>query len=477
LTITSLVFAGFVAFVLAGYYLLPRRAQNIWLLLASCVFYITWSGGLTVVLAAFTLANYAIGLALGRTPARRSLLWFGIALNIATLVVFKYGNFFIKQAQDLLTPAGNSAASGALNIILPLGLSYLVLQTISYLLDVSRKQMEPIRNLIDFALYLAYFPKLIAGPIERARTFLPILENPRHVDDATIARSTALILTGLIRKLILADLLSSLLAFTPYVRRPDDYSLPELFFWLLAHTFALYNDFAGYTNIARGVSGLFGIDLSPNFAFPLFSRNFTEFWNRWHISLSHWLRDYIYTPLSRALLRRGYGRSHILSFALPPLLTMLSSALWHYVSWPMLIWGLMNGVYLIADRIPIILGKPVVPPDTWPLWRQVLGAITVVILWTLSNVPFTTSSLTSLEQFVTQAFSAPTAVWDWPDVRIVAIIIPSLALDAIQARCGEYVVLSWPRPVRATVLAFAVLVLVLVTRIDWNIPPFVYQGF
>ena len=186
-----------------------------------------------------------------------------------------------------------------MTLLLPIGLAYYSLQNISYLIDIYRKQTVAATDFIDFALYLAYFPKLLSGPIERARTFLPKLAQPRHVDNKLLARSFTLIIVGLMRTLLIAGILLKMIFWDAF-ETPAKYTAPELIGWLLIYSLFLYNDFAGYTSIVRGVSGLFGLELSRNFSQPYFTRNLTEFWNSWHISLSHWLRDYIYFPLSRA---------------------------------------------------------------------------------------------------------------------------------------------------------------------------------
>jgi len=183
-------------------------------------------------------------------------------------------------------------------------------------------------DVVHFALYLAYFPKLLAGPIERARSFLPRLTAAGDVTNDVLARSATLIVIGIGRKLLIADPLFSRIPAEVTVD-PLQYPAPRLLVWLVAYAFALYNDFAGYTDIVRGVSGLFGIELSRNFAAPFFSRNFTELWTRWHITLSSWLRDYIYFPLSRALVRRNPNATHFVTLFVPPMVTMLVSGLWH----------------------------------------------------------------------------------------------------------------------------------------------------
>ena len=477
MTTTSAVFAGFTLLVLLIYYLLPLRGQNFWLLLASYVFVITWAWPFAVVLFAITLVNFLLARGLGARPgSRRGLLWLGIAFNVIALLHFKNAAFYVPELQALVARLIPAAQTPALQILLPLGVSYYTLQAISYLVDVDHGLLPASSNLVDFSLYMAYFPKLVAGPIERARSFLPKLAQPRVVDNDLLARSLTLIVVGLVRKIVLADPLTALIPDFAFFL-PGRFSAPELAFYLLAYAFALYNDFAGYTSIVRGVSGLFGIELSPNFLQPYFSRTFTEFWNRWHISLSQWLRDYIYFPLSRALARRYPNRQHVVNLVVPPLVTLLVSAIWH-ATWlhrTVLLWGLLHGLYLIGERV-LWLNRPLPPPDRWRRYQQWLGVLIVFVLVTLAWVPFREGS----------GFVQTLQVWrrlldlhGWvmPDLRILILVIPSLWLDWLQWRQrDDTVFLRWPLLARSMALAVA-LVAIYINLNPNGSAPFVYQGF
>jgi D-alanyl-lipoteichoic acid acyltransferase DltB (MBOAT superfamily) len=284
-----------------------------------------------------------------------------------------------------------------------------------------------------------------------------------------------LIIVGLVRKLLIADILTAAILSDVY-ELPAKYTPPELVGWLLIYAFALYNDFAGYTSIVRGVSGLFGIELSPNFQYPYFARSFTEFWNRWHITLSHWLRDYIYFPLSRALLRRNPSRRNVPNLILPPLTTMLVSGLWHGFSGQMLLWGGLHGVYQVVERIPS-LWRPIVPPQQQPLWRQFLSMVTIFGLVLLAWVPFGWG--------LPQALEFWTALLNWSSFAIryrrLFLVAPLLglavALDVAQYYSqDEFVFLRWPRLAQATCLATTMFFLLIVTE-SGSGEPFVYQGF
>lgn len=474
--ITSLQFVLFMLLVLVIYHRLPRRPQNYWLLFVSYICIISWDWKFSLVLAAVTTINFLTALHLrGQQGGRRGLLWLGIIFNVLVLLFYRSVNFFIPELETGLGRLGIASQAGGLQILVPLGLSFYVLQAISYLVDVYRGQLKAESDFVDFSLYMAYFPKLVAGPIERARTFLPKLTQARVVDNKMLTRSIMLIFLGLTRKLLIGDLLTAPILLDVF-EVPSKYSPPELMCWLILYAFALYNDFAGYTDMVRGVSGFFGIELSSNFQTPYFSRNFTEFWKRWHITLSEWLRDYIYFPIGR-LLGQSNGNSHkVLRLVLPPMLTMLISGLWHGLSLHMLIWGGMHGLFQVIERIPA-LWRPVVPPKNQPLWRQGLGMIVVFLLVILAWVPFRWN--------VPAAFEFYEALLNWSEftigyrrlVLVIPIVLGSLLIDLLQYRAqDEFTFLKWSPLVRAVCIAMILFLVFIVTGGDFE-QPFVYQAF
>lgn len=476
MNITSIHFVLFAFLVLGVYYLLPRRPQNFWLVFVSYAFIITWDWKFALVLAAVTVINFVIASRLRiNDQGRRGSLWAGIGFNLLVLVFFRAVNFFLPQLESLLERLGMSAQTGGLQILIPLGLSFYVLQTISYLVDVYRGQLKAESDIVDFALYLAYFPKLIAGPIERARTFLPKLAGPRIVDNQMLARSITLIFLGVTRKMLIADLLTASFL-SDVFELPAKYNPLELILWLVIYAFALYNDFAGYTDIVRGVSGLFGIELSANFQTPYFSRNFTEFWKRWHITLSEWLRDYIYFPIRRALRRGNPAFQKVTNLVLPPMITMLVSGMWHGLSLHMLLWGGLHGLYQIVERIPS-LWRPVVPPQNQPIWRQWLGTGTVFTFVILAWVPFRWELPVALDLWG--------ALLNWSEVAIryrrlffvMPILFGSLLIDLLQSRSqDEFIFLKWSPFTQAACMAMILLLVFIATGGDFE-QPFVYQAF
>jgi D-alanyl-lipoteichoic acid acyltransferase DltB (MBOAT superfamily) len=433
-------------------------------------------GTFAAVMAFVTVVNYGIARWQGRREqVSRRLLWAGIGFNILTLVVFRLGDFFVPNLQAFLDGLGLGSELGALQIILPVGLSFYALQNVSYQVDIYRRQIKPVADFVAFSLYQAYFPKLLAGPIERASAFLPRLARQRMVDNEVLARSVTLVAVGAFRKVIIADTLATAMPWDLFVA-PANFSSYELWLWLFVYGFALYNDFAGYTSIVQGISGLFGIELSANFRQPYFSRSFGEFWNSWHISLSHWLRDYIYFPTLRVLLRRNGGRADRLTIIVPPLLTMVASAAWHGFSLHLLLWGALHGLYQVVERALALRGK-VVPADRRPRWRQLAAMSVVFLLVMWAWVPFRAELPVAL-QFWRQLLTLGPPGLRYRRLALVAVyVLAAVALDNLQYQArDDALFLRWPRPARAFLLA-TVTFLLWVVSFGAATEPFVYQGF
>jgi alginate O-acetyltransferase complex protein AlgI len=472
--ITSANFLIFTTTVLTVFYVIPARIQSIWLLAVSYIFIILWNWQFALVLLVITIFHYKYGYLLSRNK-RKSLLAIGIGTNVLLLIFFRSVNFLLPETEAFLSQLGIRFQSGGIYFLLPIGLSYHVLQNISYLVDVYRGQIPPEKNFIHFALYLAYFPKLLAGPIERARTFLPKLTAARTITNEVLAKSIVLIMVGLVRKLVIADSLSAAIP-TQIFENPASYSPVDLVGWLIVYAFVIYNDFAGYTSVARGVSALFGIELSINFDYPYFARNFSEFWNRWHITLSHWLRDYIYFPLSRALLRVFPNRQNLINLVVPPLVTMLVSGLWHGLSWHMVVWGALHGIYQVAERL-LMFGKPVVSPDQQPLWRQLGSSIVVFLLVLLAWVPFRMEMSIAIDYWKTILNFSNFSI----DSGRLLLILPYIGFWMLvewlfYRQRDEFLWLRFPKFAQAGLLAAAFL-LVLVASTSETSTPFIYQGF
>ena len=497
----SYQFIGFVSIVLIIYYLLQHRAQNLWLLLVSYGFYLTWSPRQALILLAATLINFTAArwlqppsdLGPSNKLYRQLVLWALLALNTGTLFLFRLGSSgYASRLLTYLARANDGPLSVDIRIFLPIGFSFYILQVISYLIDVYRGQMPANRSLVDFGLYLAYFPKMLSGPIERAAPFLAQLARPRQVNNDHLVKGSSLILVGLARKLLLAEWLSHQIPENLFYASTE-YSWVLRLVGLLTYAFWLYNDFAGYTDMVRGISLLFGIQLSINFKQPYFARNFTEFWNRWHITLSHWLRDYIFMPFSRYLLRHNRSRSKdgstnqikaLINITLPPIVTMLVSGLWHSFGFYMVFWGALHGIYQVIERL-VSYQKRTAPLDQLPKWRQFAQAVLVFILTCLAWVAFASGSLTRALVFWQTLFTS--SIVNTPKttallsqvVPALIFIMLTLILDALQHhRNTELPFLAWPLFGRAALLALITLVFFI--NFLWgtvSTTPFVYQGF
>lgn len=341
----SFIFFFFLLVVLPVYYLLPAKYRNLHLLVSSYVFYGYWDWRFCLLLLASTVIDYYVGRTMHRASdptVRKRLLWVSLFSNLGILGFFKYFNFFIGSFETMVTSMGGGGLDFLhLNIILPVGISFYTFQTLSYTIDIYRNKLKPSKSLLDFAVFVAFFPQLVAGPIERASNLLPQIERKPLPSREQIEQGIVLIITGLFRKVMIGDTTGRIV--DHIFSEPEYYSSPELLMGLILFSIQIYADFSGYSRIARGTSKLLGVDLMKNFEQPYLSMNITEFWRRWHISLSSWLRDYLYISLGGN--RKGVNRMYI-----NLMLTMLIGGLWHGASWTFVIWGGLHGIYLAIHK-------------------------------------------------------------------------------------------------------------------------------
>ncbi len=342
----SLTYAAFLPLVLLAYWGLGKRMQNVVLLVASYVFYGWWDWHFLSLLMISTVVDFSIGRSMHASDdeqVRKRLLFLSLAVNLGLLAVFKYYNFFIESAVDVLESAGVSANAGTLRLILPVGISFYTFQTLSYTFDIYRRRLEPTNRIIDFATYVAFFPQLVAGPIERAHQLLPQITTARNRPGfEQIQSGLALIAFGLVKKVAIADMMAPIA--NRNFENAEVVGGSATVVGIVAFSLQIYGDFSGYTDIARGTSRLLNIELMRNFEQPYLSRNITEFWRRWHISLSSWLRDYLYIPL-------GGNRKGTLMTYRNLMITMLLGGLWHGAGWNFVIWGALHGGALALHRV------------------------------------------------------------------------------------------------------------------------------
>ena len=340
----SLNFVWFFLVVYTLYRVLPHRAQNWLLLIASYYFYAAWDWRFLGLLIGSTLVDYTCGLLLGRTGSsarRRAILCLSLGFNLAMLGFFKYFNFFADNLHGIFGALGWRLDFVTMRVLLPVGISFYTFVTMSYVIDVYRRDIEPERNLVDFGVFVAYFPHLVAGPILRASRLLTQIDAPRSIGREQMRDGAWLIAWGFFQKIFVADNLASV---TSIVFDSGTHQTGvNVLLGTYAFAFQIYGDFAGYSNIARGLSKLMGIELIENFRFPYFVRSPQSFWRNWHISLSTWLRDYLYIPL-------GGNRGSEAQTARNLLLTMVLGGLWHGAAWTFVIWGVYHGVLLLSYR-------------------------------------------------------------------------------------------------------------------------------
>jgi alginate O-acetyltransferase complex protein AlgI len=343
----SYQFALFFATVLPAYWLLRNRVriQNVLLLGFSYYFYACWNLGFLSLLIASTILDYACGIWVDRVDdprRRRAIVGLSMAVNLGILGYFKYVNFFSESLSILLAQLGLPISTGHLEVVLPIGISFYTFQSMSYVIDIYRREIKPTRNLIDFAAFVSFFPHLVAGPIMRPRTLLPQVASRRAIDLDQIYGGAYLILWGLLKKVVVADNLAPIVSDLFGRWETVDGGLALLAIYAFA--FQIYADFSGYTDIARGVAKFLGFELTLNFNLPYFATSPKDFWNRWHISLSHWLRDYLYVSL-------GGNRRGPLPTYRNLLLTMILGGLWHGAAWTFVIWGVYHGLLLVIHRL------------------------------------------------------------------------------------------------------------------------------
>jgi alginate O-acetyltransferase complex protein AlgI len=341
----SLAFVAFAAIFFPLYFMSRGRLRVTLCLVASYFFYGWWDWRFLSLIVISTVIDSFVGRRLAATEdprARRLFLTLSVCANLGILGFFKYFNFFAESLVDLFRVIGFAPDAITLKIILPVGISFYTFQTMSYTIDIFRRKLDPEPSLLNFAAYVALFPQLVAGPIVRASTLLPQFRNPVRFDWPRIVTGLELIALGYFMKVVVADNLAPIVDMR--FGFPEDYGASSLFVGVLFFSFQIYGDFAGYSLIAIGLGRIMGFDFGRNFNSPYFSQSFSEFWTRWHISLSSWLRDYLYISL-------GGNRGGTFKTYRNLMTTMLLGGLWHGANWTFVIWGLIHGLYLVAQRI------------------------------------------------------------------------------------------------------------------------------
>lgn len=456
----SYVFAAFFAIVVAVYNLpvLGWRGQKRWLLVASYVFYAAWDPLFILLVWLSTIVDWVAARVIFDAPTQRKkrlLMIVSVIVNLGVLGYFKYGNFMLSNLIAMLHAVGVEYHPAPFDIILPIGISFYTFHSLSYTLDVYLGRTKPCDSFLDFALYVTFFPALVAGPILRSSQFLPQCEVPRRTTAPLLAWGMALLVLGLFEKCVIADTVMAPAADTLFKTNGHVWVGDA---WIGALGFAgqIFCDFAGYSTCAIGVALCLGFSVPDNFRFPYAALGFSDFWTRWHISLSSWLRDYLYIPLGGN--RIGPARTYV-----NLMLTMLIGGLWHGASWTFVAWGGLHGAYLIGERtLPL--------PSSNKRWARGLGIAVTFALVTVAWVFFRATSFS-------QAFACIEAMFGFGhghrtssmlDYELVPFTIACIiGVHAwMRTRRIEDVVERTPWPIRSFALAAMIVAIVVMQGQD-----------
>jgi len=459
-------FAIFFPIVLALSWALMKRqwAWKPFVLAASYVFYSAANPMFCVLLGGLTLANQGAAKLIHRTEderVRRRIVAAAVVVDLGTLGIFKYYGFFAEEINNVLNTAGLGLPLPLAAIALPVGISFIVFQAISYVVDVHRRLLAEPSSTIDFALYLSFFPHLVAGPIVRAREFIPQLATPRDPSKVAVGAGVSLIVIGLVKKVAIADYLAREVV-DPVFGVPQAYAAPDVLLASYAYAVQIFCDFSGYTDIAIGLALLMGFVFPQNFDRPYRARTFREFWRRWHMTLSRFLRDFLYIPL-------GGSRGGKLKTARNLMITMVLGGLWHGAAWGFVLWGTIHGGALVIENV--FRERMRLSPPGWLKWLIVFHI--VVLAW----IPFRAPELELAGTFVSRlADWGPATLWTWPVVFAVALVIglqllPAKPMDALRVRYESL----HPAALGATMAV--VIVLVTATISSQGVPPFIYFQF
>ena len=412
----ELRFFFFAALVFAVYWLLrSNQWRKLWLLAASYLFYGAWDWRFLGLIAFSTGLDYALARQIeqaGSPRVRRALVTASVIVNLGVLGLFKYFNFFLASAIDVLRLLGLPAEPNSLAIVLPVGISFYTFQSLGYCVDVYRRQLPAANSLLDFALYVAFFPQLVAGPIVRAGDFLPQLDSARRFNEIRLQPALALFLIGFCKKACVSDNLSPYVDL--YFASPGDFDAASAWLAVWLYAVQIYCDFSGYSDMGVASAAMLGYRLCENFRQPYFAAGIGDFWRRWHISLSTWLRDYVYIPLGGN--RRGRWRTCGNLFA-----TMTLGGLWHGAAWTFVLWGALHGAALVAERLwsELVGAAPTGRSTVWSSSRRAIGwALALYWIgatWILFRSPDLHSAGLTLESYVGfvshGAMSLPGVLW------------------------------------------------------------------
>ncbi|UQB67761.1 MBOAT family O-acyltransferase [Epilithonimonas zeae] len=429
----SLSFAIFLPIVFALYWLTKtRRKQNILLMIASYYFYACWDWRFLFLLAFSTFLDYYTGVKIEESKKKsykKFWFWLSVSVNLGFLGFFKYYNFFAESFSELFAGFGFQINPWVLQIILPVGISFYTFHGLSYVIDIYKERIKAEKSWIDYALFVSFFPLLVAGPIERATHLLPQIKRERNFSYSNSVDGLRQILWGLFKKMVVADNCAyyANMIFNDY----HNYTGVTLIFGAVLFAFQIYGDFSGYSDIALGTARLFGFDLLRNFSYPYFSRDIAEFWRRWHISLSSWFRDYLYIPLGGS---KGGNWMRIRN----TFIIFIVSGFWHGANWTFIIWGFLNALFIM----PSIVLKTnrnnlniVAEGRTFPNFREIIQLIVTFSLACFAWIFFRSASVTDAFAYIGRLFSTLGTGIGYPykllngDLRVLIFVVIMLIFE------------------------------------------------
>lgn len=404
--------------------------QNGLVLVASYFFYGWWSWKFMGLLMLSTALDYVYGFWVASPNRKKAklFLWLSILNNLGILAVFKYYNFFALQFQKGFEILGLHTNPVLLQIALPIGISFYTFHGMSYVFDIYRGHQKPVRNFVDYAVFVSFFPLLVAGPIERASHLLPQVQKPRFFNYSQAVEGCRLILWGMFKKVVIADSLAGFVdeIFLNY----QDYNGLTLIVGVIAFSFQIYGDFSGYSDIALGTAKLFGFELLNNFKFPYFSRDLAEFWRRWHISLSSWFRDYLYIPLGGS--KKGKFKAVRNTFII-----FLVSGFWHGASWNFITWGFIHACGFLPllllnrnrEHVSNVVAQNHILPNLKELWQMTSTFAFVTFAWIFFRSKSISVAFDLIHQIFSTLFISPSQIFLITNLRIIFIIFLLVILD------------------------------------------------
>lgn len=474
----SINFAIFLSIVFILYWFATNKnlkLQNALLLVASYFFYACWDWRFMFLLIFSTLLDYFTGIKMQdakNQKGKRFWFWLSVIVNLGFLGIFKYYNFFAQSFADAISNFGLQINPWTLNVILPVGISFYTFHGLSYVIDIYKSRIKAERNFVEYAVFVSFFPLLVAGPIERATHLLPQIKKERTFDYSKAIDGLRQILWGLFKKIAIADNCAEFA--NQIFNNSADYSGSTLVLGAVFFTFQIYGDFSGYSDIALGTARLFGIDLLRNFAFPYFSRDIAEFWRRWHISLSSWFKDYLYIPLGGS---KGGNWMRIRN----TFIIFIVSGFWHGANWTFIVWGALNALFIMPSVIMKtnrnnleIVAQGKLLPTVKELFQMAATFSLTVFSW----IFFRAENIHHALQYVSGIFSK--SLFSLPEIRpsnLITLIFIFMLIEWLgreQKYAIEKVGLKWQRPFR---YAFYYAIIIVIFWFGGKEQQFIYFQF